>query len=79
MVQKTSVAVLSHGTIYLAKRNKEKIVNFDEFRFQPLLVTFSIRCIIKLSFFKKSETCPTFMNKETRDDNSLTVTLGFSR
>ena len=39
----------------------------------------SIRCIIIPIFFEKSESCPTIMNKETRDDNSLTVTLGFSR
>ena len=58
MVQKTSVAVLSHGTIYLAKRNKEKIVNFDEFRFQPLLVTFSIRCIINYLFLRRAKHVP---------------------
>ena len=40
MVQKTSYAVLSRGTIYFqyfTERNDERIVNFDEFRFQPLL------------------------------------------
>ena len=38
MVQKTSYAVLSRGTIYFqyfTERNDERIVNFDEFRFQP--------------------------------------------
>lgn len=75
MVQKTSVAVLSHGAIYFQYLAKRNTMNFAFCHFWWLFYPLYYYNI----FFEKRETCPTIMNKETRDDNSLTVTLGFSR
>ena len=62
MVQKTSVAVLSHGAIILfSVFSKTK---YDEFRFQPLLVTSSIPCIIITSFLRRGKHVPQSWTKK---------------